>query len=78
MQNSTAKPILYGAFASAILLAVYFAVLTFGSNIKVSANINSKPESVQNIASLEQASLGLPVRLKIPSINIDAAVEYVG
>ena len=26
----------------------------------------------------EQASVGLPVRLKIPSINVDAPVEYVG
>ncbi|MCK9211779.1 MAG: hypothetical protein WC798_03485 [Candidatus Paceibacterota bacterium] len=31
MQNSTAKPILYGALASAILLGVYFAVLTLVS-----------------------------------------------
>lgn len=26
----------------------------------------------------KQASAGLPVRLKIPSINVDSAVEYVG
>lgn len=26
----------------------------------------------------EQASVGLPMRLKIPGINVDAAVEYVG
>lgn len=31
MQNSTAKSILYGTLASTILLAVYFAVLTFVS-----------------------------------------------
>lgn len=78
MSKSIAKPILYGTFVSLILLGVYFTVPTFGSNIQLTANINDKPESVQNIASLEQISLGLPMRLKIPRINIDATVEYVG
>jgi sortase A len=35
-------------------------------------------ESIQSIAPGEQANVGLPVRLKIPKINVDAAVEYVG
>lgn len=78
MSNNITKSILYGIFASAILLGVYFLVLTFGSNIQLTANINDKPKSVQNIISLEQISLGLPVRLKIPRINVDVAVEYVG
>lgn len=36
---------------------------------------------VENTAALsnqEQSSIGLPVRLKIPNINVDASVEYVG
>lgn len=35
-------------------------------------------ENVAAIPNLEQASSGLPVRLKIPSINVDALVEHVG
>jgi len=34
--------------------------------------------STQNIASAEQAGSGLPARLTIPKINVDAAVEQVG
>ena len=30
------------------------------------------------LSKQEQASSGLPVRLKIPKINVDSAVEYVG
>lgn len=72
------KSILYGILASIILLGIYFIVPTFGSNIQLSANINDKSKPVQNIISPEQASLGLPVRLKIPRINVDAVFEYVG
>ncbi len=78
MSNGTTKSISYGILASLILLGVYFTVLTFRSNIQLIANTNSKPESVQNIIPLEQTSLGLPVRLKIPKIKADAIVEYVG
>lgn len=42
---------------------------------------NSPALLVENVAALsnqEQANVGLPVRLKIPSINVDAPVEYVG
>lgn len=35
-------------------------------------------KSVEFNAVSEQAKLGLPVRLKIPKINVDAAFEYVG
>jgi len=41
--------------------------------------IDSKlAESAQNIVPGEKSGLGLPVNLKIPKINVDAAVEYVG
>ncbi|MBU1038764.1 class F sortase [Patescibacteria group bacterium] len=35
-------------------------------------------ENVVTIPNLEQANVGLPERLKIPSINVDAPIEYVG
>ncbi len=35
-------------------------------------------ENVATISNPEQASSGFPVRLKIPSINIDVPIEYVG
>ena len=35
-------------------------------------------ENTTALSNQEQASVELPVRLKIPSINIDAPVEYVG
>ena len=40
--------------------------------------IKSNQASIQAITFTEQASTGLPVRLKIPKINVDAVVEYVG
>jgi len=33
---------------------------------------------IESATPQEQASLGLPVRLKIPSIRVDSAIEYVG
>lgn len=33
---------------------------------------------IENATPQEQESLGLPVRLKIPAINVDSAIEYVG
>lgn len=33
---------------------------------------------VQNSVPSTQSNLGLPIRLKIPAISVDAAVEYVG
>ena len=35
-------------------------------------------ENVAAIPNPEQATSGFPVRLRIPSINVDAPVEYVG
>lgn len=47
---------------------------------KVSALLDSESiiEDVATLLKQEQASSGLPVRLKIPVINIDTAVEYAG
>lgn len=38
----------------------------------------SSTSNVATISKLEPARAGLPVRLKIPAINVSAAVEYVG
>lgn len=59
---------------------VFFAALLLNFIPKNSTQ-GSSALLVKNVAvpsNQEQASVGLPVRLKIPSINIDAAVEYVG
>jgi LPXTG-site transpeptidase (sortase) family protein len=47
---------------------------------RISQNLieSASAGSIQNITSSEQADLGLPVRLKIPKIGIDAVVESVG
>ena len=69
---------------SKILSLIVFSGLTFF----LSLLFHSAPQSpirgesapiVENaVAFQEQTSFGLPVRLKIPSINIDAPVEYAG
>ena len=35
-------------------------------------------ESIKSIAFEKQVSFGLPIRLKIPNINIDSTLDYVG
>ncbi|MDP3988734.1 MAG: class F sortase [bacterium] len=35
-------------------------------------------KNTATLSNQEQASIGLPLRLKIPSIDVDAPVEYVG
>jgi LPXTG-site transpeptidase (sortase) family protein len=59
---------------------IYHTQLDPFNSRQVSQNlINSKAvESIQNIALSEQASLGLPIRLKIPKINLDAIIESAG
>ena len=58
----------------------FFSASPFYSLPKSSTQSNSALiiENVATISRLEQATSGLPVRLKIPSINVDAPVEYVG
>ena len=69
-----------------LLIAVVFTGITFLSALlfyffpKGSTQSSSAilVENVIAIPSPKQASFGLPVRLKIPSIRVDASVEYVG
>lgn len=66
-KNSSKRALLISAFSGLVLLAAFF--LYSAGNI-VAPSIQ---ESIQ-----EQVEIGLPARLKIPSINVDAPVEYVG
>jgi len=45
---------------------------------RLRAGVTSKPSRTYEQLQQEQASPGLPVRLRIAGINVDAAVEYVG
>lgn len=55
----------------------YYAKLISPANIKILQNpVDAQP--VVPVAVAQQESVGLPVRLKIPEINVDATIEYVG
>lgn len=61
-------------------LLVIFNLPTQGSYIKpaLAASGQLPQESTPGIVSSKQVNFGSPVRLEIPKINVDAAVEYVG
>lgn len=66
-----------------LFLKVAYAafVLIIISGLAILQSIIQYPELNKQVLAIEtspKASQGLPVRLKIPSINVDAAVEYVG
>ena len=66
----------------AISLGFVFCFIYKNSNLFVDNYIKSNSgiltASANGLPSEEKANLGLPVRLKIPKINVDAVVEYVG
>lgn len=45
---------------------------------RLKANVTNKPSKTYREMVQEQVNAELPVRLKIPGIHVDAAVEYVG
>lgn len=60
-------------------LTLFLALLFYF--IPKSSTQSSSAIPVENVAAIpnpEQTGSGLPVRLKIPNINVDAHVEYVG
>lgn len=59
----------------AIALALFFY---FNSKEPVQTSSASPTQSAAAVPKPEQASHGLPVRLEIPNIKVDATVEYVG
>ncbi len=62
--------------ATALIACALCAILLF----HFSHNFHTQPvpQSTAQRAPLQQMDVGLPVRLKIPKIGVDAAVEYVG
>lgn len=64
-------------FIGAVALIAFISVINLETK---GTAIDSGPSTatVKVIPLQVPAGLGLPIRLKIPSINVDAAVEYVG
>lgn len=69
-------------FSSTMILWLTFNQLVEGSYAKSAAPASSQASQniipIQNTVSLEQNISGLPVRLKIPKINVDSAIEHLG
>lgn len=77
--------VVVAGFAFSASLAFYFipkSPIQNGSAQNGSAPIVENtivfPDQEQALQAQEQTNIGLPVRLKIPSINVDSAIEYVG
>lgn len=67
-------------FVFSIIGILFYSVVIFSLTFDILAQ-SSYAESVSYIKPYsisEQTSAGLPVRLKIPKIKVDAAIEYVG
>jgi len=60
-------------------LALLAVLLWYGISPSSIQGVSTLPvEQVATPLNQEQATVGFPVRLKIPSINVDAQAEYVG
>ncbi|HCI05698.1 TPA: hypothetical protein DEX28_03040 [Patescibacteria group bacterium] len=79
--------VVFAALAFSLMLPAYFiANLSAGSfywslsgaSMQVKDNLALFPGNAVSFSEQEQSVFGLPTRLKIPSINVDAVVEYVG
>lgn len=69
----TIPPLVLIGVAFFLVLLFYFL---FKSEIQNGSSLFAEDSSV--ILKQEQVSFGLPLRLKIPKINVDVAIEYVG
>ena len=76
-KTSFKKYLFFSGIAGIIfsLMVILFVVSSYG--LRKTA-VNSSVESVQNIVSAQQVIPGIPVRLKIPTINVDAEIDPVG
>ncbi len=74
MKPKISAKLIFGVAGIAFFSAIIFFPISYFS----SQTFYAKPESAQGVAPEETVSSGLPVRLKIPKINVDAAVQYVG
>lgn len=68
-QHSSKRTLLVVAFAGAILSLA----LVFGANREVPI-----VDTVASLFGQKEVNIGLPIRLLIPKISVDAAIEYVG
>lgn len=77
-KTSTRRKLLTTILVGFIALSPVFLIYLIS---EISNHLNSEPIIVEHAVALqvqEEATIGLPLRLKIPSINIDAPFEYVG
>jgi len=80
-KSSIKRRLLIVSVVGLTLVSVFFANFIPGTRShtssvglsRITTSINKQPESGQT-----KMVLGSPVRLKIPSINVDAALDYVG
>jgi LPXTG-site transpeptidase (sortase) family protein len=64
-----------------VIIVWSIIVLVFFSYLYLERKLPNDELLTENAVALEQqeaSTVGLPMRLKIPSINIDVAIEYVG
>lgn len=67
------QPLLWRSLLIIVLILITFAVVLTISN----PTPLSKDAPVITVTEKPKVTIGLPVRLKIPSINVDAAIDYV-
>jgi LPXTG-site transpeptidase (sortase) family protein len=70
------QPLLIVVFIGLIISSLYFFYFTPRKSIL--KNSESLIEDYVDVSNQEQEGLGLPLHLKIPVINVDATIEYVG
>lgn len=70
--------VIFSGLTLSVALFLYFIPqsLSLSGSAPLTANISTLQKRVNS--DLPTGQVGLPVRIKIPSINIDAPVEYVG
>lgn len=62
----------------AIVFAALCLILLFYIIQRQTLSINQYPQEKKQTLAIETENQGFPVRLKIPSINVDAAIQQVG
>ncbi len=61
------------------IIKIILLVVIIISSVLLFISINEKPPIIDNLVALDvKDDLGLPIRLKIPQISVDANIEYVG
>lgn len=67
---------------SAFLIALFFYLIPEGFDLAVNRqaknDLAAPLENAIAVSASEKSNFGLPARLEIPNINVDASIEYVG